>query len=112
MRNWANQAIKEKVQDIEWRIVKQMDLREQLEQERDRVLMQAFGVALDALPTLDQERFSTGLTVQSLVNDFYNLLFQMKGPEEVQAFRAGPKLGFLDFTFADAVSEIRDPLGG
>lgn len=106
MRDWANQSIKQKLQDIEWRIVKQMDLREQLEQERDRVLTQAFGGALDSLPVLDNQRFSSGLTVQSLVNDFYGLLFKMEGPEKVQAFEAGPNVGFLDFTFTDEPEEI------
>jgi hypothetical protein len=109
MRDWANQSIKHKLQDIEWRIIKQMDLREQLEQERDRVLTQAFGGSSDTTPVLDAERFNPGLTVQSLVNDFYDMLFEMEGPEKVLAFRSGFKVGFLDFSFEDEPEEI--PLG-
>lgn len=111
IRDWANQDIKERFQNIEWRIIKQMDLREQLQKERDEVLTQAFGGALDALPILNEDLFSPGLTVQSLIADMYSILFEGDG-ESAQAFRAGNDVGFLDFSFGDEVSEIRDPLGG
>ncbi len=113
MRDWANQDIKERLNDIEWRIIKQMDLREQLEQERDILLTQAFGGALDGLKALSPRRFNPSLTVQSLVQDMYEIIYEMdEATKTVKAFRAGPDVDFLDFTYANVPSEDnRDPLG-
>lgn len=111
IRGWANQEIKERLQDIEWRIIKQVDLREQLCQERDEVLVQAFGGALGCLPALDPERFNPDLQVQALVQDMYQLLYETDSTGRVTAFRARPEVGFLHFTFEDVPSEERDPLG-
>lgn len=111
IRAWSNQEIKERLQDIEWRIIKQMDLREQLMKERDEVLMQAFGGVSTALPIFDEDRFDPNLRVQVAVSDMYSLLYEMEG-ETVRSFSPNNSVGFMDFTFPDAVSEIRDSLGG
>lgn len=112
MRDWANQDIKERLNDLEWRIIKQMDLREQLEQERDTLLAQAFAGAVDGLPGLDHKRFNPSLAVQSLVQDMYEILYEMDdSTQTVKAFRAGPDVDFLEFAFANVTSEDnRDPL--
>jgi hypothetical protein len=111
MRDWANQDIKEQLSDIEWRIIKQMDLREQLEQERDDLLAQAWGGALDGAPNLGTQRVNPSLTVQSLIQDMYEIVFEVGDDGTVKAFRAGPDLDFIEFAVADLVSEIgRDNL--
>lgn len=114
MRDWANQEIKERLQDIEWRIVKQMDLREQLTIERDKVLVQAFGGALDSLLAFDQDRMVPGQRVQVLVQDYYGKLFKTLPDGTVQSWEANDDtVPFLGFTFEDVVSEKhRHPLGG
>jgi hypothetical protein len=110
IRGWANQEIKERLQDIEWRIVKQCDLREQLVKERDEVLVQAFGGVLAGVGSLDEERFDPTLRVQNLVQDMYALLYPMDG-DTVQSFSPEEANAFLVFTFPDLPSEYRDPLG-
>jgi len=111
IRKWANQAIKTRLQDIEWRIIKLCDLREQLTQERDDVLVQAFGGAMEDVGTFDEDRFSKDLRVQSLIQDMYVLLYETDASGSVRAFRANNDVSFLKFTFDDKPSEWRMPLG-
>jgi hypothetical protein len=120
-RRWANQEIKERLQDMEWRIIKLADLREQLIYERDEVLVQAFGGVLDGLPDeFDDDRFMRGFLVQNLVQDMYELLFKMGADGSVAAFTANVDTGLSYFivpprdksTTTAQVSEIRDPMGG
>lgn len=114
MRSWANQDIKERLQDIEARIIKLSDLAEQLTKERDEVLVQAFGGALvgAGLGSFDENRFPRNLQVQVLVQDFYDLLYETNesGGKE-QSYKASNEVGFLPFTFDTKPSELRDPLG-
>jgi len=112
IRGWANQEIKERLQDIEWRVVKLMDLREQLTRERDEVLQQAFGGALPGLPGFDEARFNPALTVQSLIQDMYELIYVTGEDGRVLAFRANDNVALLNFTFEDVTSELRTPAGG
>lgn len=49
LRKWANQEIRYKLHDLEERIIKQCDLREQLQIELDHTLMQAWGGLLRGL---------------------------------------------------------------
>ena len=111
MRSWANQEIKERLQDVEWRIVKLADLREQLVQERDEVLAQAFGGSLDPMGSLDKARIDPGLLMQNLVQEMYNLLYETDVSGKVTSFQANANVPFLKFTFPDLPSENRDPLG-
>jgi hypothetical protein len=109
IRGWANQEIKEKLQDIEWRIVKQADLREQLELERDSVLVQAFGGYLQGLPDIfDDERFDQGMLVQNLIQAMYEQLFDMEdNPSEgVRAFSGNVDTGFTPEYPPTDVSEV------
>ena len=112
MRGWANQDIKERVQDIEWRIIKLCDLREQLLRERDEVLVSAFGGALTGVSEFDEARFDRDLQMQNMVQDMYEQIYDTGSDGRVQAFKAAPRTAFLHFTFEDEPSEIRDPLGG
>lgn len=114
LRGWANLEIKEKLQDIEWRIVKQADLREQLEHERDSVLQQAFGGVLQGLPdTLDDERFDPGMMMQNLLQAAYEQLFEQHliPSEGVRAFKGNVDTGFTPEYPPTDVSEVRDAMG-
>jgi len=111
MRSWVNQTIKQRLQDIEWRIIKLCDLREQLLKERDEVLMQAFGGALQGVATFDDERFTSSLRVQNLIQDMDELLYDVDEDGAVQGYSPGGMSGFHPFTFDDVSSEVRDPLG-
>lgn len=112
MRSWANQMIKERVQDMEWRIIKQCDLREQLLIERDEVIMQAFSGTLNGLPSFDPELFNKSLLVQSIIDDMQKLIFETDISGEILGYRASPVTGVLYFALKDTISEHRDPLGG
>jgi len=112
MRRWASQEIKERLQDIEWRIIKLSDLREQLLKERDEVLVAAFGGALTGVGDFDEARFDRDLQVQNLVQDMYERLYEVEADGKVRSFSATDPVAFLNFTFEDEPSEIRDPLGG
>jgi len=112
MRRWVNQAIKERVQDIEWRIIKLCDLREQLLKERDETLVAAFGGALSGVADFNKSRFSVDLQMQNLVQDMYERLYDTERDGTVRSFSATHPVAFLNFTFEDKPSEIRDPLGG
>jgi hypothetical protein len=116
IRGWANQEIKE-LQNLAWRVVKLMDLREQLLCERDEILVQAFGGAMTVLDDdFDSALFVRSHQVQAMVQDMYDILYQPLDAALTdgtpQAFTTRGDVGFLDFTFEDKTSEIRDPLGG
>jgi hypothetical protein len=108
IRDWANQDIKNRLQMLEWKIIKQMDLREQLITERDEILVQAFGGFSDSVSYLDEERMNPDLNVINLINDMYSILYENTYP----FFKAKGEIGFLDHAFKDVVSEITHPLGG
>jgi hypothetical protein len=114
IRSWANQEIKEKLQDIEWRIVKLCDLREQLEKERDMILVQAFGGALNSISSseFDTNRFDPKIRVQNLIQEMNVLLYDTEPDGTVRSYTANVDVPFLEFTFNDVASEWRDPLGG
>jgi hypothetical protein len=109
-RQWANQEIKERLQDLEWRIIKLCDLREQLIRERDEILVQAFGGVLRGVKSFDQGRFNPDLLVQNVVNLLYYQIYETDGKGLVST-KASKKIGLLPFTFEDLPSELRDPMG-
>lgn len=111
IRDWANQDLKE-LQDLEWRIIKQCDLREQLVQERDGVLVQAFGGALTGVGPFDPNYFDERYLVQNLVQDMYRMLYEVDDTGKVTSFTANLQSVALAFTFPDDPTEIgRDMLG-
>jgi len=113
IRGWANQDIKERLQEIEARIIKLCDLREQLIVERDEVLIQAFGGTnvLAGVGPLDDARFPGELRVQTLIQDMYGLLYQSEPDGTVRAYSGKDDLGFLKFTFPDKTSEYTRSIG-
>lgn len=54
-REWANQGIKEKRNDLEWRIIKLMDLQEQLRDERIECLYHTVAGMVDDVPLQDTD---------------------------------------------------------
>lgn len=114
IRSWANQDIKERLQDMEWRIIKLCDLREQLEKERNEILVQAFGGgAVDSVGPLDPNRFNQGLQVQVLIQTMNQILFETQNDGSVLSYgQPNATLNYLGFTFEDAPSEgARDAMG-
>lgn len=65
-RGWVNQEIRYKRNDIEARIIKLCDLREQLLREQEDIIWAAAGAASD-LPFLDPGQFDPELTVANIV---------------------------------------------
>lgn len=74
-RRWVNPAIQSRRNNIEARIIKLMDLREQLQQERDDVLMQAVGGTVRGLPIPDPRQYSPGDHVVRIVEEIDNILY-------------------------------------
>lgn len=66
-RRAFNKEIKYKRNQIEWRIIKLCDLREQLLNERNNILVQAFGGLVPSLNTFDPDRFVESLRVPKVV---------------------------------------------
>ena len=110
IRGWANQDIAD-LQNLEWQIIKLCDLKEQLLQEQNDVLIQAFGGVLTGTGSLDDSRFDPTLQVQVLVNDIDRILYETSPEGTVIGYKANENVAFLQFTFADLPSENRDPLG-
>jgi len=106
VRHWANKEIKERLQDMEWRIIKQCDLREQLIQERDDVLVTAFGGVVGGVPEPDEGRFDSGLLVQNVVQEMYQLIYQTDDTGLVESFAPNPVVPLYGFTFKDVASEM------
>lgn len=122
IRNWANQGIKERLQDMEWRIIKLADLREQLIQERDQVLRASFGGYLEGLEDdFDDDVFMRGHLVQNLIQDLYELIYQTDSDGTVLSFAANVNTGLTYFivpprgksiTTTEVSETSRDPMGG
>jgi hypothetical protein len=112
VRNWANQDIRHILSDIEWRIIKQMDLREQLERERDDVLTQAFGGLFDDMP-FNGRTMNPDLHVQSVISAVNEVLFHTTPEGKVFSYAMKPTAVDEMAVFPDHISEMnRDPKGG
>ena len=105
VRKWANKEIKTRLQDMEWRILKLSDLAEQLTQERDIVLMEAFAGQLNNMPLLDSAQIDPKRLCQVLIQDMYTLLYETKAGI-VLGFRANVETGFLRFTYPDVPEDV------
>jgi hypothetical protein len=106
MRAWANQDIKE-MNDMESRIIKLCDLREQLIQERDVILVQAFGGVLPGVQDLKNDQFDSNLLVQNIYQDMANLVFKA-APSGVTLLPTHKDDEFLPFTFPAVPAEFSD----
>jgi hypothetical protein len=85
IRRWANQEIRYKLHDLEERIIKMCDLREQLQNELDFTLMQAWGGLLRGLQdNWDEETYVVERRVPESLAAIDQRLF-MFGPDNVPA---------------------------
>lgn len=66
-RRWVNQVVQERIHDLEARIIKLCDLREQLLIELDTLTM-AVGGTLGDVPTLDEDFYAKRIGVPGLVS--------------------------------------------
>jgi hypothetical protein len=78
MRKWAQQEIREKRNDLEARIVKLCDLREQLILEKEEILVQAFGGLSSSLMEIESSRFVMGMQVPKIV-ELFDSIFYTRG---------------------------------
>lgn len=74
-RRWVNQTIAERVHDLEARIIKLCDLREQLLQELDALTMAVGGTAGD-IPKLDEDFYSPDLGVAKIVAAIDSIFYE------------------------------------
>lgn len=111
VRKWANVTIKRRLQDMEWQIIKLSDLHEQLRQERDQVLMEAFAGQLDGLEILDEEQYDPRRLVQSIIADMYALIYETDESGVPRGTKASADLGFLYFAFPNVPEENLGPMG-
>jgi len=110
IRDWTNQDIKERLSDLEARIIKQCDLREQLVHERDVVLVQAFGGALFGVAPLDEERFDKNLMVQNMIRDMEGLIYKVDDLGDIIAPRMRDD-AYLAFVLPDVPEDFMVELG-
>ena len=75
-REWVGQVIDERVHAAEARILKLCDLREQLEQERER-LQSTVGGTVDGLPSFDSEVYDMGQTLSVIVSTIDAIFYQV-----------------------------------
>lgn len=74
-RKWANKEIKYKKHDLEARIIKLCDLREQLFQEMEHLTMALAGLDV-AIPMADDNQFDKDLTVAGIVAAIDAIFYQ------------------------------------
>jgi hypothetical protein len=75
-RRWLRQEIREQRNDIEARILKLCDLREQLSEELDAITM-AIGGMTSTLPNLDEDAFDKDLSVAKVVEAIDSIFYTM-----------------------------------
>jgi hypothetical protein len=75
-RRWVNKEIKTKRHNIEQRIIKLMDLREQLGQELDAITAAMGGIDAST-PNFDAERFDIDLTTSSIAESIDRVFYVM-----------------------------------
>jgi len=85
MRRPVSKEIQTKLHDMEARIIKLVDLAEQLRLEIDDILTQAFGGISTALTNFDEDRYSLALRTPT-ITDFIDELFYVRDSD-----------GFVDF---------------
>lgn len=68
-RGWVTQEIRALRNDLEARIIKLMDLREQLTKERDELIPQAVGGVVPGIPFSETGEFAVSFNVSMIVDD-------------------------------------------
>lgn len=78
-RRSVHKEIRYKLNDLEERIKKLCDLREQLLKERDEVITQAFGGLVPDVPDFDSDRFVQVLRLPRLINQIDEIFYTRQG---------------------------------
>lgn len=105
VRRWINPVIRERRNNLEAKIIKLMDLREQLTLERDQVLVQALGGTVAALPLPDPARFQPGLHVSRFVESMDSIFYTKKKRTAATGKLTASALGAELFTSDSAYTE-------
>lgn len=71
----VQQEIRYKIHDMESRIIKICDLKEQLITERDEIIVQAFGGLVSSMPNFDVKRFAIALRVPKIADYMDSVFF-------------------------------------
>lgn len=80
-REWVTQEIRTLRNDLEARIIKLMDLREQLTKERDELLPQSVAGAVPSIPWSDNGQFAVSHNVAPIVEGIDAVFFPTKLPD-------------------------------
>jgi len=75
-RGWSNQALRERRNDLEARIIKLSDLREQLQNEMQEITFAVGGTA-GAVPTIDEDTYGTDLGVAQIVAAIDSVFYEI-----------------------------------
>jgi len=75
-RRWARKEIRNRLNDIEYRIIKLCDLREQLLGELDAITLAVAGVTA-VIPQLDEDRYDKDLSVAQIVAAIDSVFYDM-----------------------------------
>lgn len=75
-RRWVRQEIQTKRNDLEARIIKLMDLREQLLEEQEALTLAVAGVSPE-IPDLDENRYDKQLSVAHIVEAIDSVFYEM-----------------------------------
>ena len=107
-RRWTMQSIQEKRNLMEQRIIKLMDLREQLMEERDEILVQSIGGTVERIPELPSgELFHRELHLSKIVQAIDNVFYVSNaGVPDMNSINLGTGeapdgLSFYDTLWAD-----------
>lgn len=100
-RGWTNKAIKSKRNDLEARIIKLCDLKEQLEHELEDLTMALSGT-ISAIPSLDDEEFNQDHTIAAIVAAIDTTFY------EVDTDGVTPKLGVYGTKRDDHLNLLKD----
>jgi len=99
IRGWANQEIAEKLHRLEWQIIKLCDLREQLEQERDHTLAEAWGGVFTEFDDLWEGETTEDVGAGAAFVRTHRVQELMDTLDQIFFYR-DPDTGFIDFTEA------------
>lgn len=112
-RSWASQAIREKRQNLEWRIIKLMDLEEQLRQERRDRLISGLANMLEGKPL--PQTWAKAYTLQHHIDTLDRILFDVDDENVPIIGTAHPenyREGHYDFLMVDRQDGSEDWTAG
>lgn len=105
-RRWVQQEIKHKRDELEAKIIKECDLREQLILERDTLITQAFGGLSGFIRLYDSDRYTEELRVPRIVDTIDKIFFEFDSENNTYDFTStGNELALFDNIFDDILPD-------